>query len=131
MSETSKTTLGLERCQFSHGQGIQKQWVENNDFFLKYVGSKFSHSARVSLVAREVIVTEVGEDLILRFNIKANKEKNLATLKHQKMKLYHSTLEDYIKISRKIRIDLSIVHGILYGLCDTSLYSRLEAELVY
>ena len=47
------------------------------------------------------------------------------------MKLYHSTLEDYAKYSRAIREDLSSVHGILYGLCNIGLQSRLEAEPKY
>ena len=99
MSKTSKTTSGLERCQFLYKQGMQKQQVENNDLFFKYVSSKFGQSIRASLVTREVIVTEVDKNLIPRFDTKADEEKHLAALKHQEMKLYHSTLENYTKIS--------------------------------
>ena len=110
---------------------MQKQWVDSNELFLKCVGSKFEQSVRVSLLVGEIIVTEVDEDVIPRFDAETEELKYLGSLKHWEKKLYHSTLEDYGKISRKIRIDLSTVCGILYALSEVSLHSRLEAEPFY
>ena len=56
------------------------------------MSAKFGQSIKASFLSGEVVVTEVDEDLIPRFDAEEEEKKNLAELKHWEQKLYHSTL---------------------------------------
>ena len=133
MSDSSnhKSIPGLDKIRFSYGPGMQKKWVENNLAFLTHVAAKYGQSAKASLLASEIIVTEVDEDLIPKFDEEEDERVHLAGLRYLERKLCHSTLEDYAKFSRIIRKDLATVYGVLHGLCDAGLQNRIEAEPDY
>ena len=59
---------------------MQKLWAESNDVFLGYVSDKIGQSIKASLLSGEVVVTEVDEDLITRFD-NEEKNKHLARIK--------------------------------------------------
>ena len=61
---TGSSIAGLEKCSFSYGPGMQKQWVENISVFLDFVGSRYGQSVKASLEAGELIVTEVDESIL-------------------------------------------------------------------
>ena len=61
--------------------------------------AKYRQSIKASLLAGEVVVTKIDEDIIPKFDTKEDETKHLATLKYWEQKLYHSTLEDYTKYS--------------------------------
>ena len=131
MLEDSSKIPSLSKCKFTYGPGMQKQWVESNHCFLTCITAKYDQSVKMSLVAGEVVVTEVDEDLIPKFETKAEEDTYLAGLKHWQVKQYHATLEDYTKFSRIIWKDLATVQGVLFGLCNVSLQNRIEAEPEY
>ena len=62
--------------------GMQKVWVESNRLFLNYVAAKYRQSVRSSLLAREIVVTEVDEDIIPKFDTEEAEQKHLDSLKY-------------------------------------------------
>ena len=124
MSDKSNTVVGLEKYRFFYGQGMKKQWVESNELFLTCVAGKYGQSVKASPLTGESVVTEVDEDAIPRFDASEETE-YLGGLKHWEKKQHHSALEDYAKISLKIRMYFSTIYGILYGLSEVSLQSRM------
>ena len=57
-SITDKVSVsGLEKCNFYRRKGIQKNWVDNNEVLVDYVGNKVGQSLKVSILARKMIVT--------------------------------------------------------------------------
>ena len=73
-------------------------WAESYDVFLGCVSTKFSQGIKAPLLQGEVVVTEVDEYLIPSFDAEEEEKEHLDGLRHWEGKLYHSTLEDYIKL---------------------------------
>ena len=96
---------------------MQKHWIDSNAAFLDYVGVRFYQSVKASLIAGELVVTEVDESLLPRFHTKEDMKKHLEDLEYWQKELYHQTRDDYRHFSYNIRKDLSIVYRILYSLC--------------
>ena len=69
--------VDLEKNYFYYGQGMQDKWIDSNNALLDYVGSKHGQSARASLVAETLIVTEVDEDLLPKFKTADDEKKHL------------------------------------------------------
>ena len=99
MEDKEKSSLSLNKCKFVHGTGMQRMWVKSNVIFLNWAVAKYRQSIKASLLAGEVVVTKIDEDIIPKFDTKEDETKHLATLKYWEQKLYHSTLEDYTKYS--------------------------------
>ena len=78
----ASSIAGLEKCRFSYGQGMQKQWVENISVFLDFVGSRCSQSAKASLETGELVVTEVDKKYLKKFDAEDQEKTYLAGLKH-------------------------------------------------
>ena len=91
-SAGTKSVSVLKGRSFACGQGMQKMWVESNEIFLGHIFARFGQSIKVSFLSGKVMVTEVDEDLIPRFDILQEENKHLAGIKHWEQKLYHSTL---------------------------------------
>ena len=81
-----KTSLGLEKCKFVYGQGMQRMWVESNAIFLNWVAAKYGQSVKASLLLGEVLVSEVDEDVIPKFDTKEAEKVYLADLKYWEKK---------------------------------------------
>ena len=60
--------------------GIKKQWVERNIFFLDCIGSRFGQSTRASLGAGEMVVSEVYETVISKFKTEEENKMHLEGL---------------------------------------------------
>ena len=75
-------TEGLEKCRFSYGPGMQKQWVESVSLFLDFVGSRCGQSAKASLEAGEMVVTEVDEKYLKKFDAEEEMNAYVSSLKH-------------------------------------------------
>ena len=69
-----------EKDSFFYGPGMQKNWVVVNQMFLDYVGSKHSQSAKASVVARRLVVTEVDKTVLKKFKTKEEQTKFLDSL---------------------------------------------------
>ena len=82
----------------------------------------------MSLVGREIIVTEVDEDVIPKLDKKDEKLAHLKEFKWWEKKEYERTIEDYVKFSRVMRKDVSTVCGVMHGLCDAGLRNRIEMK---
>ena len=67
MEDKDKSVLDLEKYKFAYSQGMQKQWVESNGLFLTYMAAKYRQSARVSLLAGKVVITEVDKELVIQY----------------------------------------------------------------
>ena len=65
--------VGLGKCEFTCGPGMQKQWVESVSVFLNFVGSRYGQSVKASLEAGELIVTEVDESILRKFDTETEK----------------------------------------------------------
>ena len=68
MSDIIKSMSDLEKCRFIYGQGMQKLWVESNTILLGCVSAKFGQIMKSSLLSGEVVVIDVDEHLIPRFD---------------------------------------------------------------
>jgi len=125
------TAIELEKCCFYYGKGMQNNWMESNRVFMDYIGCTFGQSVKASLIAGELVVTEVDESLLPKF-VTAEAEKDyLSELKHWEKELYKQAKDDFRKFSWDIRRDLSFVYGILYSLCHVSLRNKLEVDSGY
>ena len=80
-SGSCASSMKLEKCKFSYGTGMQKQWVESSAKFFDYVGARLGKSAKASLEAGEVIVTEVDTNILPMFETKKAMEECIAGLK--------------------------------------------------
>ena len=96
--------------------------------FLDFVGSRHGQSVKASLEAGELIVTEVDEKYLKRFETEEEEKTYLTGLKHWEKKLHKQTEENHNKHSVVIHQRLSAVHGALFSICDRGLRNRLEAE---
>ena len=85
---TGLPTTSLNKCHFYYGLEMQKQWVESIGIFLDFVGSKYSQSMKASLEAGELIVIEVDETVLKKFNTKQGEIDHLATLKYWEQEVY-------------------------------------------
>ena len=82
MESKDKSPLGLEKCKFVYDSDMQRMWVESNTIFLTWVVAKHSQSVKALLLVGEVVVTEVDEDAISKFDTKEAEKVCLVTLKH-------------------------------------------------
>ena len=126
-SKADATFPGIQNCVFKYGMGMQKKWVENNRIFLDFIARRYGQITKASLEAGELVVTEVDETLIPKFDTEDEQKDHISALKFWEKEQYEIAKEDYNKFSRTIRKDLSGVYGILHTLCDVSLSNRLEA----
>ena len=60
---------------------MQKQWIESNSAVLHHIWSKFSQSVKASLEAGEMVMTEVDETLLPRFDAEEDTKAHTAGLK--------------------------------------------------
>lgn len=74
------TSIG--KCEFIYNTDMQKQWIESSNQFLDYAGSKYSQSARSFLEAGKIVITEVDESVLVKFETEADIKAHAATLKH-------------------------------------------------
>ena len=95
--------VGLEKCRFIYGPGMQKQWVESISVFLDFVGSRYGQSVKASLEAGELVVTEVDETVLRKFYTEAEMKAHVAWLKHWEQELHEQTKENRNKFSVMIR----------------------------
>ena len=102
--------------------------MESNNVFMDHVGSKHGQSERSCLEAREIVVTEVVESVLIKFDTEVEMKTHVATLKFWEQEQYTLAKENYNKYSMVVRQRLSSVYGTLFPLCEVSLRSRLEAE---
>ena len=82
MEDKEKSIPGLEKCKFVYGMGMQKVWVESNRLFLNYVAAKYGQSVKASLLAGDIVVTEIDEDIIPKFDTEEAEKEHLAGLKY-------------------------------------------------
>jgi len=122
---------GLEDSYFYFGPGMQDRWIESNNALLNYVGSKYGQSVRASLIAGSLIVTEVDEELLPKFNTADAEKKYLDSLAYWQQEEYKAAKEDYRKFSFDIRRDLSMVYETMYSMCHESVRGRLVADVDY
>ena len=101
--EKLATPTSLSKCHFSYGPGMQKQWIENISVFLDFVGSEHGQSVEVSIEAGELIVAEVDESILRKFDTLKDETDRLATLKHWEQEMHAQTKEDFKKFSIAIR----------------------------
>ena len=111
----------LEKCKFICGQGMQKQWVESATLFMDFVGGRHGQSAKASLEAGEVIVTEVDESILKKFDKEEDLNNYLKGLKYWEKKLHEQTEENLNKFTVVIRQKLSALCGNLFSVCDLGL----------
>ena len=121
-------SMKLEKCKFSYDVGMQKQWVESSAKFLDYVGARLGQSAKASLEAGEVIVTEVDTSILPIFETKKAMEEHIESLKFWEQEQCSREKENFNKFEVNMRQKLSTVHGVLFSVCEISLRSRLETE---
>ena len=79
-TETDLTQAGLTKRNFFYGPGMQNNQMEFNTIFLQYVASKFGQSAKATLLAETLVVTEVDTSKLPRFKTKQDKEDYLDKL---------------------------------------------------
>ena len=86
---------GLEKCFFYYGQGMQNQWAEGNAIFEKCAGSKRGQSVKVSFLAGELAVSEIGESLLPKFKTAEEKQTHLDSLYFWEQELHQDKKEDF------------------------------------
>ena len=74
MGDVNKSVLGLEKFKFTHMKGMKKKWIESGNDFLTYLVTHFGKSAKASLLAGKVVVTEIAENLIPKFDDKKTRK---------------------------------------------------------
>ena len=123
--------LNKEKDSFFYGLGMQKNWVVVNQKFLDYVGSKYGQSAKASISAGKLVVTEIDKTILKKFKTKEEQTKCLESLDFWQQEEHATTKDDCQKFSRVIRTHLLSAYGDLFTLCDVTLRNRLEAEPEY
>ena len=97
----------------------------------RFVGSRHGQSVKASLEAGELIVTEVDEGILKKFDTEADMKAYVTSLKYWEQELHTHTKENYNKFSVVICQRLSTVYGVLCSICDIRLRNRMEAEPKY
>ena len=87
-TETDLTSAGLTKRQFFYRLEMQIYWMEFNTIFLQYVASKFGQSAKATLLAETLVVTEVDSSKLPRFKAKQDKEDYLDKLEFWEQEEY-------------------------------------------
>lgn len=59
---------------------MQKNWIEVDRSLLDYVATKYRQSVKASLVRDKLTVTEIDEDMLLRFKTQKDKDNHLGKL---------------------------------------------------
>ena len=96
--------------------------------FMDYAGSAFSLSVKSSLMSGELVVTEVDENILPKFDTKEADDDCIARLKFWEKTLHEDAKDGFRKFSWDIRRDLSLVHGTFHSTCHASLRNRLEVD---
>ena len=131
MTDKSSKLLDKEKDNFFHGPGMQKNWVIVNQKYLDYIGSKYGQSAKASLIAGKLVVTEIDTSVLKRFKTKDEQTKYLDSLEFWQQEEYTAAKDDYQKISRIVRTHLSAAYSDLYTICGVSIRNCLETEPEY
>ena len=85
----------------------------------------------MSMMREELIVTEIDQNLLPNLKTTEANKKHLDVLEFWEQELYQDTKDDYTKLIRVIRKELSTVYGLIHSLCHASLQNQLEAEAEY
>ena len=86
---------------------------------------------KAPLKAGELIITEVDEKYLKRFDAEDEMKAYVASLKCWEQELHTQTKENHNKFSVVMRQRLSTVYGTLHSICGLSLRNRLETEPEY
>ena len=78
-----------------------------------------------------MIVIEVDESTLKKYDTETEMKAYVAGLKYWEQELYTQTKENHNKFSVVIRQCFSSVYGTLYSICELSLRNRMEAEPEY
>ena len=81
-SKSEKGIVSLEKCSFVCRPGMQKKWVEIKSIFLECVGSNCGQSVWESLVSGDLIVAEVDESILPKFETQKEMEDYVKALKY-------------------------------------------------
>ena len=93
--EINITVTGLEKIFFYYRLGMQKNWIEANTIFLRYIGSKFGQSMKASLLDRELVVTKVNKGLLRKFKTKDEQTIYLSTFEFWQQEEYKVAKDNY------------------------------------
>ena len=99
--------------------------------FLDFAGSRCGQSAKASLEAGDLIVIEVDENILKKFDTETEMKAYVAGLKCWEQELCTQTKENHNKFSVVIRQRLSSVYGALYSIWELGLLNRIEVEPEY
>ena len=73
-------TTGLEENYFYHGPGMKNKWMESNKALLNLVSINNGQSVNVSLDAGELVVAEVDEIILKKFETEKDKNDHISKL---------------------------------------------------
>ena len=128
MTDKGSKLLDKEKDSFFHGPGMQKNWVIVNQKCLDYAGSKHGQSAKATLIAGKLVVTEIDSSVLKRFKTKDEQEKCFNSLEFWQQEECTAAKDDYQKFSRIVRAHLSGAYGDLFAAHGVPMHDRLEAE---
>ena len=80
-SDKSKL-LNKEKDCFFNDPGMQKNQVNVNQKYIDYIGSKYSQSAKASLIASKLVVTKINLSVLKKFKTKDKQKKYLNSLEY-------------------------------------------------
>ena len=86
--EIDLTPVGLTKRNFFYSPGMQNNWMEFNIIILQYITSKFGQSAKTTLFAETLVVTEVDSSKLPRLKTKQDKEDYLDKLEFWEQEEY-------------------------------------------
>ena len=121
--------FSLDKIKFTYGSGMQKQWVESKNNFVDHAGARFGPSAVASIEDEELMTTEVDQSVLPMHTTEETEETYVASLNHWEKKTCKQAEDDHFKFSRITRQHQATSYGIVLGLYDDSLKSRLGAEV--
>ena len=81
----------MQKCFFYHGKVVQNRWVESNTTFMNNVGSEYWQSSKILLITWELVVTEVNEIFLPKFEKEEERKEHLEGLKYCKQELSEET----------------------------------------
>ena len=125
--DTETNSLGSGESHFYYGQGMQKNWIEDNAVLMKHIASKFGQSTKASLMTRTLVVTGSGSELP-KFKTKEEQTEQIEKLEFWEQEDHQSTKDDHQKFSRITRNDLAALHGLFESIYHASLQNILEGE---
>ena len=130
--EMKANITGLDdKYFFYYGIGMQKQWVDTNKALMNFIASKCGQSVKASIEEGTLVVIEMDDSIMPRFDAEEEEKAYVTGLKHWEKKLHNAAWEDYLKFRRVIRQGLSTVHGVICSLCHVSIRNCLEGEVEF